>query len=121
MVDFRKDYDWTGVVAPVTDEQAKLLVAALRSGNYDQAKGQFHRLPDEDCKGGFCCLGVANEVWEAGKDGGHAVFHTEAGEGAPIIIERLPYPLQIDLYRMNDAGIPFNDIADHIERGFNLV
>ena len=44
---------------PVNKGRVRLLVAALRSGEYKQGYGKLHRTGAEE---GFCCLGVASDV-----------------------------------------------------------
>lgn len=119
-MNFREDYDWSTVVNPITDEQAKTWVAALRSGEYAQTHGQMY-CSAESPRGpeGYCCLGVANKIFELGKDD-YAAILTTNDENCDFVF--IPDGLQRKLYGLNDRDHKsFNEIADVIEEGFNLV
>jgi hypothetical protein len=80
-------------------------VAALRSGEYRQGK---HMLRDGDR---YCCLGVLCSINGMG-------FHGDAGsylgprQSSRVGLDR---ETQTELANMNDLGVPFPAIADHIE------
>ena len=119
-MNFREDLDWSTVVNPITDEQAKAWVAALRSGEYAQTIGQMYRSV-ESLKGpeGYCCLGVANKIFELGKDD-YAATLTTSDENCDFVL--IPGSLQRELYGLNDTERKsFEEIADVIEKGFGLV
>lgn len=93
-------------------------VAALHSGDYEQAKGALRT------ETGFCCLGILCEVaqfpeWDGMRCGG-------LNESIPkYICDRinLPYgsfktPCDDNLMEMNDEGKSFTEIANYIERNF---
>jgi hypothetical protein len=109
-------------------------LAALRSGEYQQGRYVLHRpsvkddLPDE-----YCCLGVGAEC--AGVErlkpvrGSMSAFNF----GGSLEQMRPPAPwfvaqygvshlranaIIISLMSDNDDGIPFNTIADNLERAF---
>jgi hypothetical protein len=106
-------------------------LAALRGGQYKQGR---KRLRTDDR---YCCLGVLCEVsgdgtWEEDADAstaeipGRAYAFADADPGVsyrPIgcptaqFMTRhgLPSELTESLIRMNDGGVPFSRIADHIE------
>lgn len=79
-------------------------IAALRSGSYDQCIG---RLTDGT---GYCCLGVLREITglPPSKD-------TELLDYTPAFKIGLRFETQETLSRMNDGGLTFAEIADHIE------
>lgn len=104
------------------NENAKLWVAALRSGKYTQVS---HQLSDGI---GYCCLGVACEVYQTVVGGleinkARTSFNEETGT--------LPSPVQSwlrlssvigtfeesndSLANHNDEGDTFSEIADLIE------
>jgi len=85
-------------------------VAALRSGQYTQGRGEL-----KDYYGCFCCLGVACEIGIAeegieGLDPGirHANILTKPSF--------MPLNEQEKLAILNDTGKSFIEIADHIEK-----
>jgi hypothetical protein len=95
----------------MTDDEARAWVAALRSGEYKQGKGQL-KTPE----GNFCCLGVANEVMALG------VLDTNGTLQMGKIYMKLPSGLQERLFGLNDShSLTFAEIAAYIEEGFNLV
>lgn len=96
-------------------------VAALRSGQYEQAQGML-------CiDGTFCCLGVLCDV--AGTDNGAAGGRwtptdcfTYQGETEETVLPEglrwragIPHDDQLCLIEMNDNGKSFAEIADFIE------
>lgn len=109
-------------------EFATRWIAALRSGNYNQCRGRL-RLMVDDKPVGYCCLGVACEVArDAGiikeYDGKNGVPDSWFDDYAPPLE---PYPrnllLRIDgivdsATNFNDQGVPFDQIADAIERSY---
>ena len=118
------------------NEHAQELVAALRSGEYTQTSGKLHG------KAGFCCLGVAcdlyikahpnEEGWIADEDGLFGM-RTEENQDGAAYIERALMPARVrDWFRFgrndgawdntkesltatNDSGATFDDIAEIIE------
>lgn len=116
---------------PLTNK-AKLWVAALRSGDYLQAKGKLKNLDS------YCCLGLACELSGTGewvKDAGglregYRVLDNRTG--TPLYFDKLwpaevarqlgvsnsldlPHYESAMLTSMNDAGVTFPQIADLIE------
>lgn len=93
-------------------------IAALRSGEYKQAKNVLH-----SADGGFCCIGVLADIglefdWEQdspkdnwGVDGGcvSMLFDTQ------LDLLGLGVEVARELAGMNDSGNTFNEIADWIE------
>lgn len=111
-------------------ERAMELVAALRSGKYEQT---HHRLRIDD---GYCCLGVACDisglgVWKENTD--HPIYpgtyyysigSEVDGSGLPQQVKRYfgfstPLghlgPAGSSLSDMNDEGKDFLEIADYVE------
>lgn len=113
----------------------KELVAALRSGEYTQAKGALRKV--EGCGWGYCCLGVLCDLaakkglgkWKG--DTGESIFIPNGGFG-----DRAVLPKSIvqwsgaksamgssdnkpgsALTQLNDSGKTFTEIADAIETG----
>lgn len=88
-------------------------IAALRSGKYSQTQSTLH---DEK---GFCCLGVAADVFEVAdledmyKPGGET-------EGPDWVYKKLKKQIPKKIYEkgisMNDRGRSFSEIADMIEK-----
>ena len=113
----------------------KELVNALRSGRYAQARGSL-RTTD-----GYCCLGVACDVWGKGRWSALRVYedcHLDRAEvDLPeavrvdyrwssriglLDITRAPQDPSatdphITLAELNDSGFSFSQIADIIEAG----
>lgn len=107
----------------------RMWVRALRSGQYEQGKTYMAK------DGKYCCLGVAQDIAIA--NGAKAVF--EAGKTAtmpaavcewlgldnavdPVLIEvgAERWRAGTTASRLNDAGVPFAEIADRIEYTFQL-
>jgi hypothetical protein len=94
-------------------EVLELWVAALRSGKYEQARGN---LREGD---GFCCLGVLCDL--ASKDGGpqwDGWSFMGSESHLPYFVAKfvnLNMSQESMLARMNDNGRSFKQIADHIE------
>lgn len=115
------------------NDNVKLWLEALRSGEYEQTKRRLHN------QHGYCCLGVACEVYiKAGNElavevrdpidgtvtyGGDAAtlpepvriwlgFRTRAGDYCSS--SKLEYSDRC-LAAENDRGMPFTEIADIIE------
>lgn len=120
-MNFRTDYDWSQVENPITDEQVKAWVEALRSKTYEQ--GRYCLSMD----GTYCCLGVANSIFDLGVDNLEADLHywTESEdkeEEAVVIYMLIPHLLQEHLAEFNDIDeLTFAQIADKIEKGFGLA
>lgn len=102
-------------------------LTALRSGEYVQTE---NALRHEGCNGSsFCCLGVLTDIldpdgWEKGKIYGRRVHRFKGSK-----YENDSYPNQnamkeVGLYKstwkklaeLNDDGMSFKEIANHIER-----
>jgi len=113
-------------------ERRAAWVAALRSGEYQQTMTRLWRHADsEHFPAGFCCLGVACQVAIDAGFPAHWSPDIQVDGAASIQIEGwseygvLPDPLldwlglsrdeQTHLYKMNDAGKSFAEIADAIE------
>lgn len=101
------------------------LVAALRSGKYQQAKGVLRSST------AFCCLGVAchlydSKYWEEDFDGDYSYLgltgylpnpvrddlQWKHYEGSLRFFDREEFP--VFLSTLNDTGFTFNQIADLI-------
>ena len=97
------------------------LIAALRSGKYQQGQARL-------CKDGkYCCIGVLCELMEIPKEEG--IAHTKYAGNAICMPD--DYLKQsglhshfgssgnggLDLARLNDKGYTFEQIADIIESG----
>jgi len=109
-----------GTITMDAEIKAKWL-AALRSGEYQQAQGCL-RIDDT-----FCCLGVLCDV--AGSDNAAAGgkwtpdgcyrYNGEAEETVPpdglLWRAGLPHSEVMTLFGMNDSGFSFAEIADYIE------
>ena len=94
-------------------------VAALRSGKYEQAKGQLCKVNQQRGTRSHCCLGVLHEV-----------VHGPDGWGQPGVscsIDALSYYgpgysrlsefVVSDLTKLNDStNVGFEGIADYIEK-----
>ena len=106
----------------------KTWVKALRSGKYKQTTSVLH---DEE---GFCCLGVACDISGLGKWKSGLYEKRYAIDGGAGSVSVLPIPVrdwlglkstnptvgqkQLSIY--NDAGKSFEEIADIIEREYDL-
>jgi hypothetical protein len=108
----------------LTEPQKKWL-AALRSGQYTQARGSL-RLMDET---GHCCLGVACDISNLGEWDRSTYRTANPAEYTDHLLltkavqdwlgmKNLGGTFGDDqsLTRMNDDGTTFSDIADYIER-----
>lgn len=113
---FRRNPNWSEVINPLTDEQVKTWLEALRSGNYEQTDG---KLCDEF---GYCCLGVLANVMDVLG----SLFQNHDGEltkwgnlddNSPAVYY-LPWDIQESLAGLNDSGNDFKYIANVIEAGF---
>lgn len=121
------------------------LVAALRSGDYEQTEGRLRKRGTIDGGTRYCCLGVACKISELGEFendtdtyvvdpdtiGGasdthlpHPVRHwlgfaSESGRIDDMIDDGIatPHGARRCLTDANDSGVSFNDIADAIEEG----
>ncbi len=100
---------------PLTAEEKKLWVEALRSGDYKQTKGTLHNLDD----GGFCCLGLGALVLNVSSKQYMGVHAGNSREGPQSVYQwwanRLGNPSVNLLTRMNDRGDTFDEIADWID------
>lgn len=80
-------------------------ISALRGGHYAQGRGQ---LQSGDC---FCCLGVLADICPSLETDGIHYINETAGEQIGLQFES-----QDQLACMNDEGLPFEQIADWIEK-----
>lgn len=104
---------------------AEKWIAALRSGEYKQAKGYTAiKINGEKC---YCVLGVAGVVAELSFDKlkNEASLLKFAGKGTPIPIELLSpsyvlTSLPGETSSMNDEGFTFSQIADWIEQNVDF-
>ena len=89
--------------AKITPEQKAAWVAALRSGEYPQARGKMH------VEGfGYCCLGVLQKI----------ALDPAAGEDYEPVDELLGSAFRATCARLNDHELfSFAQIADKIEDG----
>lgn len=114
----------------LTQEQqanVRLWVAALRSGEFQQACGSLRG------RGGYCCLGVGCEVfrratgrgeWDS-RDGFSCAERRSSGFLAYHVSQWLfgediddPEVSGVSLSVLNDTGAGFAEIADAIEREY---
>lgn len=118
-------------------ERAMELVAALRSGNYVQAVGQLKNKNNE-----FCCLGVACDISGVGvyNEADYFVpkddcldrnsvglpiavqkhFGFDSADGATVdgsVIRDKHYSLA----DANDTGATFHQLADYIEKNWEIL
>ena len=110
MSNFRDSGDWDNVVDPITDDEVREWVAALRSGEYKQGKGQL-----KDNGGRYCCLGVEAEIHNLESI---SEMYLRSPDGNFTSCLKMPSKLQDDLANMNDGSAVFTDIADYLEKGF---
>lgn len=84
------------------DKKLKAMwVKALMSGKYDQGKGWLYAMG-----GGYCCLGVLDEI---------ADLRSPRTDFIPSVRCGIPMPVQKQLAKLNDEGIPFPVIAGFIQ------
>jgi hypothetical protein len=108
----------------IPNDAEKLLITALRSGEYRQGTGRLRR------GDAFCCLGVACDLyakatglgkWEGERFAtrGDTEFNTLPPEVQDWLgwCNRLGATNGNTLSILNDNGAPFSTIADIIERG----
>jgi hypothetical protein len=112
----------------VNADVKKEWVAALRSGEFEQAKGS---LKDDD---GYCCLGVLCELyrrkfggrWERNIGGGFEYLGMVGLLPSMVVVwaglmDKSPTAkkggAEVSLTDMNDQGADFSKIADLIEAG----
>jgi len=98
-------------------EFAEKWIEALRSGNYQQTKANLQN------DSGYCCLGVA--CCTIGNTEG---LYGKAYPDSKLLPINGMYEMVEDevalfsvLANMNDAGHPFNEIADWIEANVELL
>ena len=84
---------------------------ALRSGKYQQGKGNL-RNGDSYCCLGVLCDAVAPSGWRGSSHMGRYDYPSSVllGEHDLNLSDIEPYA------RMNDSGVSFAEIADHIEK-----
>lgn len=87
----------------MTSEQRTKWVEALRSGTFRQ--GSFYLCH----KDAYCCLGVANEIFDLGQRPTCVRF-------VPLPLTFLPEHKQRTLCAMNDHHMSFAKIANYIEQ-----
>jgi hypothetical protein len=91
----------------------KKWVKALRSGRYPQTSGALcipkGEATDFGRPAGYCCLGVLGKVARTkSADNGYL----QDAESKSLL---LPYPIQRQLAKLNDDGVPFEIIAGLID------
>lgn len=97
-------------------------VEALRSGKYEQAQRCLREAPYGKEPERFCCLGVLatiqNAEWqdETPLLNGYRISHDEGAWLEERAAGGLSLHSQKELARMNDSDVPFERIADHIEK-----
>ena len=112
------------------NDNAKAWVAALRSGEFKQAKQYLH-LKDEVAGDSFCCLGVACKMFDAANPDVLRIGRTRGFVEYDSCGSILPYVVQQwlglgattgvfdrgnkSLASQNDSGKSFAEIADIIE------
>ena len=115
------------------DQRIKgLWLTALRSGDYEQARGYLHLAP-KGGKDSFCCLGVLCEVAIADGVDLEKVNHEGITwydgcfGGLPLAVRRWAEMSELmggntsrgeDLSELNDRGVSFTEIANIIEEEF---
>jgi hypothetical protein len=109
-------------MAKMNPEVKARWVAALRSGEYEQATGQLRKTT-----GSFCCLGVLCNLYDSaawGKefDGYDGVPSNTVLDWAGLDSQHFNSAVRVDiggvvltLYEHNDKGRTFAEIADAIE------
>lgn len=126
-------------------ERAMELVAALRSGKYTQTHARLKRTD------GFCCLGVACDIsglgeWKNFRHGSYEYVtkddHAKSDTSLPLAVQeyfgftssggyfgevnieqpkgRTGHDL-FSLIAMNDDGMTFSEIADFIEKNWEIL
>jgi hypothetical protein len=134
-----------GEYQDVTDEEIrerrKKFIAALRSGEYKQGQGALYSHLVIESEGNvFCCVGVGCMVgnWEPivrsvedrqvyrydesrGYDFFSAYYKTEEVSRGVSLVETLVEMNDGHEEDDNDTGKTFSDIADFLERYWNLV
>jgi hypothetical protein len=107
-------------------ESKQKWIAALRSGDYKQARATLHH------DGSYCCLGVwcAVNGYTVGEDSiiedgdtkpysGFLVAPDGSRQDCELVVKSeaigVSTEMQMDLATMNDNGASFSDIADWIE------
>lgn len=132
-------------------EIAELWAGALRSGKYAQGVGCLRRVEHKDNQitSQFCCLGVLCDLYDStrwgppsnGQKEGHAISYMY-GENLPMggSSHALPKGIRIwagisggrsrgtatlsmenELIQLNDVGRPFEEIAEYIERNWEVI
>lgn len=105
------------------EEVIRRWVKALRSGDYTQARGALKKI-DSRGNRSFCCLGVLCDL--AAKDGGQpwdglnyaGASDLPPGQVMDFIAGSWKHDPLIRLASDNDEGMPFERIADRIEKMF---
>lgn len=120
---------------PVNEENMRKWVAALRSGNYKQGRGDLRKRPINESGFVFCCLGVLCDISGLGEwDGTCYLVNGDPYEGdlpVPVAEWLGLVPVGSDKYgtdveledstaiNLNDNyGYTFEQIADAIERTY---
>ena len=95
-------------------EQLEKWADALESGKYSQQTDEYCLKRD----GSYCCLGVANEIFNLGatKDGGYIVNTNRTGS---LDFVWIPQEDQYNFSRMNDLNeLSFTKIAKYIRNEY---
>lgn len=92
----------------LTKEQKATWVAALRSGDYEQCRGEL-----KNREGAYCCLGVAHEVLVGPIEYGSIAYAAlEPLVGRSLTRED---PAGALVYLNDSQGKSFAEIADYVE------
>jgi len=94
----------------LTKDECKQWIEDLRSGEYKQCKGKLKTANQHGVY--FCCLGVLKETQDKPR-------HKAVGGGEQqeiLSYDVLSKNTQHTLIKMNDGGISFSEISDHIEK-----
>lgn len=117
-------------------EFAKEWVDALRSGNYTQGKNRLRLMGKPGQPDQFCCLGVLCDVVKDRVEGAEwtkkydeeSFMFDRSSAFLPISVYKLVGMRSVGgviastaLFKMNDEGISFNDIADFIEENYEKL
>lgn len=103
--------NWQGVRRPMTATDKRKWLKALRSGEWRKGRG-YLRNPQG---GGYCCLGVANEIFELGlpTDKGTLWTHDHRQYSIRVL---LPREVQDVLAEANDKNAGYAAAIEIIER-----
>lgn len=102
-----------------SEEIAKKWIRALKSGDFEQGKGQLARHRSDGIEY-FCCLGVLKSTLDIKSDSACYIADLVLGEmGSEInVFYLLPGEIQKKLAEMNDDGASFRQIAAYIKKNY---